>query len=367
VIEAQVRKVELVMEQHSERPISDYTDDAVYRGIVAESLDHVAMAEAALALWLENKEEHVEFIEGDDLQECQRQYESFLQRRYSSASAGEKRQAALKLCRAKNLLRRCGASGGDSIAPSLQQLAAKGGSFCAEQIKLLIAAGADVDACDAKGRSAMYFAAQQGHYEAIRALAAAGARCDLADSTGRTPLHEASLNCHSNCVQALLGLSPPADVNTTSSDHGDTGITPLYIACQQGHCAVVLQLLGARANVDQAAPKAYTPLCIASQFGKADVVNELVGAKADVNKAMWDGETALFNASDSGQEECVRALLRARADPTLANANSAGLTPLDIARSQGHASVVRMLQAALASRPQAVSAGKRARRGDGAA
>ena len=102
VIEAQVRKVELVMEQHSERPISDYTDDAVYRGIVAESLDHVAMAEEALALWLENKEEHVEFIEGDDLQECQRQYESFLQRRYSSASAGEKRQAALKLCRAKN-------------------------------------------------------------------------------------------------------------------------------------------------------------------------------------------------------------------------------------------------------------------------
>ena len=80
-----------------------------------------------------------------------------------AASAGEKRQAALKLCRAKYLLLRCGASRGDSIAPSLQQLAAKGvrsfRSFCAEQIKLLIAAGADVDACDAKGRSAMYFAA----------------------------------------------------------------------------------------------------------------------------------------------------------------------------------------------------------------
>ncbi|KDO29922.1 hypothetical protein SPRG_05111, partial [Saprolegnia parasitica CBS 223.65] len=64
------------------------------------------------------------------------------------------------------------------------------------------------------------------------------------------------------------------------------GWTPLYIASENGHEAVVGFLLGAQANANQGDYYGTTPLHIAAQNGHETVVQLLLGAGADVNKGM---------------------------------------------------------------------------------
>lgn len=54
--------------------------------------------------------------------------------------------------------------------------------------RVLIAAGADVDACDKFGMSAMHHAAKAGQLPIVRILLAAGAAHSLVNKAGKTPL-----------------------------------------------------------------------------------------------------------------------------------------------------------------------------------
>jgi hypothetical protein len=59
---------------------------------------------------------------------------------------------------------------------------------CIETAKLLVAAGANVNAVNNDGRSALHGAAQLGWTQFVRYLAANGAQLDLKDAKGITPL-----------------------------------------------------------------------------------------------------------------------------------------------------------------------------------
>jgi len=61
-----------------------------------------------------------------------------------------------------------------------------------ESIKLCLAAGADINAVDSNGRSALFGAAQQGFDKVVEFLAANGAKLDVKDRNGRTALDAAS-------------------------------------------------------------------------------------------------------------------------------------------------------------------------------
>jgi hypothetical protein len=61
-----------------------------------------------------------------------------------------------------------------------------------ESIKLALDAGADINAVDSNGRSALFGAAQQGFDKVVEFLAARGAQVDLRDRNGRTALDAAS-------------------------------------------------------------------------------------------------------------------------------------------------------------------------------
>ena len=61
----------------------------------------------------------------------------------------------------------------------------------AETIKVLLAAGADVSARDAEGEIALGLAARYGHLEIVEALVAAGADLNTKGQIGQTPLQEA--------------------------------------------------------------------------------------------------------------------------------------------------------------------------------
>lgn len=72
-------------------------------------------------------------------------------------------------------------------------------------IRLLVAAGADLNAQDQKGESALMKAAKQGHAALVALLLAAGANRELRDKRGKTALSKAMKNRHMDVARLLLG------------------------------------------------------------------------------------------------------------------------------------------------------------------
>ena len=105
------------------------------------------------------------------------------------------------------------------------------------------------------------------------------------------------------------------------------------------------QLVDAGADKDKAGLKGVTPLWMASQNGQHEVVRLLVEAGADKDKARdTDGVTPLWMASQNGHLEVVRLLVEKGADKDIANNHR--VTPLSIARRQHRDGIVEMLQRA---------------------
>jgi ankyrin repeat protein len=337
-IDDQAAKVEEVLARHRVRAAADYSDDAVYRSLVSESLEAARMAESALLWWLMDEEQYIHIIDTLSLMEFQREFESFLRLRYSrAADSVSSYAAAVDLCMGRNLMLVDANESDDNGEARLIALAARGGS--ADDVMLLVAARADVDAVAEHGRSAMYWAARQGHAEVIEALARAGANCNQADDEGRTPVWTASLNGHVRCVEVLIRNG--ADLNKAKSGEGTT---PLYVASCYGHLNVVDALLRAGADFNQAtAHGGATPLIIAVEFLHSRIVDALLSARADVNKAKADdGTTPLYVACQDGQLHLVEALLLAGSDINKATSDTCA-TPLYAASEAGHSNVVEAL------------------------
>jgi serine/threonine-protein phosphatase 6 regulatory ankyrin repeat subunit B len=160
-------------------------------------------------------------------------------------------------------------------------------------------------------------AAENGHVDEVRALLAAGANVNLADDVGRTALMRASQKGRVAVVEMLLAAEPPAAINQADND----GHTALMTAIDYGHTAIVELLLAAEvqppANVNQARHNGWTALIAASFWGRTAVVEMLLAAEppANVNQAdNHTGWTALMVASHQGRAAVVKVLLAAGAD-----------------------------------------------------
>ena len=107
-----------------------------------------------------------------------------------------------------------------------------------EAVKALIAQGADVNAKDLRGMTALMWAALGGHTEAVKALLEAGADVNAKGSfgIGMTALMWAARMGHIDTVQALIAKG--ADVNAKRKD----GKSALMWAAYSGHADIV-QLL----------------------------------------------------------------------------------------------------------------------------
>ena len=70
-------------------------------------------------------------------------------------------------------------------------------------VRTLLAAGADVNAVDATGTSALIAASALGHAEVVDLLLAAGADVNLKDSGGKSALARATLRGHTRVAEAL--------------------------------------------------------------------------------------------------------------------------------------------------------------------
>jgi ankyrin repeat protein len=147
------------------------------------------------------------------------------------------------------------------------------------RVKLLLKQGADVNAAQGDGMTALHWAATHGDAEQARMLISAGARVDAMTRNGNyTPLHLAARTGNAAVVKALLESGANVNAKTTSG-----GATALHFAAGQGSVDVIGALLDKGALVD-ARDGAWneTPLMWAAAYNRVDALQALIKRGANV-------------------------------------------------------------------------------------
>uniref|UniRef100_A0A1I8IZF0 ANK_REP_REGION domain-containing protein n=1 Tax=Macrostomum lignano TaxID=282301 RepID=A0A1I8IZF0_9PLAT len=219
-----------------------------------------------------------------------------------------------------------------SIIDELQKAARHGNN---EQVKQLIAKGANIHECDTARLTALHRATANGHIAVMTTLIEAGADINSEEDLGRTPIYCACQNGLLPAVNFLI--ENRADVNRPRKN----GRSPLYAAAANGHILVVETLLNAGALVDLPSSTGCSPLYAASQEGHVAVVEHLIGAGADAKRRNNDGSTALHVASWCGRIAVIQSLIDAKVDVDAQD--DSGKTPLHEACLAKNVSVIRML------------------------
>ncbi len=124
-------------------------------------------------------------------------------------------------------------------------LAASSGNV--DCLKRLIAAGADVNAKDAKGVTPLILSAFVDQLSSVRALLSAGADATVADEDGFTALHAATQEGHLEVVEEILGQEDRVVGRILEATNGD-GSTPLVMAVRENDMEMV-KLLIAKVNL----------------------------------------------------------------------------------------------------------------------
>ncbi len=228
----------------------------------------------------------------------------------------------------------------------------------AAAVQDLLAAGADADARQGDGATALHWAAHRGDLATAEALIGAGADVDAANALDATPLWLASQNGDARLVARLLAAGADANVSLKM------GETPLMSAARSGNVDTVELLLAAGADVDAAErERGQTALMWAAAQSHADVVRVLVAAGADLHarSRVWHqlentagntnpignfrmahgGSTALLFAARNGDVATARALLEAGADVN--DTAAAGTSALVVAAHSGHGRLAELL------------------------
>ena len=157
-------------------------------------------------------------------------------------------------------------------------------------------------------------AAMEGDIVTVRALLADGADVNAAQGDGMTALHWAAERGDAGLAEMLLYAGAVVEPVTRIG-----GYTPLHVAARTGSDAVALMLLEAGADAAAPAPgTGTTPLHLAATAGSAPLVTALLERGADPN-ALEDGwgQTPLMFAASMNRADAVRALLEGGADPDI--------------------------------------------------
>jgi len=144
------------------------------------------------------------------------------------------------------------------------------GNGCLEQVKYFVEKGAELDALDRDGATALGFCCTKAEIPSIVAamkeMTEAGADPNIADAQGQTPLYVATVN---NCQEFMkLLLNMGADQSLADS----SGNWPLLMACQAANIDAIKLLMQYGAPLFQAHKDGYTALEFAARCGHREVV-----------------------------------------------------------------------------------------------
>lgn len=153
-------------------------------------------------------------------------------------------------------------------------------------------------------------AAQRGQWTDVRALLEKGADVNAAQGDGMTALHWASR--HGEAATAQMLLHAGANVRATTRLGG---YTPLLLASQMGHGAVVDLLVKAGADANDTTANGATALMLASASGRVEAVKALLDAGGRIDAAEPSRqETALMFAAAGNRIDVMKILIGAGAD-----------------------------------------------------
>lgn len=148
----------------------------------------------------------------------------------------------------------------------------------ADLVRTLIDKGADVNAAQGDGMTALHWAAERGDLETTNLLLHAGANVEAGTRIGKyVPLHLASGAGRVAVVKALLDAGSDVDAATTT-----TGVQPIHLAAESGSPEVIRILLASGADVNAREESwGYTPLVFAASQNRADAIRTLLQLGAD--------------------------------------------------------------------------------------
>ena len=166
--------------------------------------------------------------------------------------------------------------------------------------------------------------AECGNDEQVGVLIAHGADVNAKDSSGCTPLCRALENRHDDTAKLLIEKGANLDVFTAASlgmtnklvsfldaDRGSLNAkgfldrTPLHWAVDNGQMDAVTMLVGRGADLTVRDVYGWTPLAISVQRDRAEILKLLVANHADVNTKDRFGKSALASAAELRKKEIV--------------------------------------------------------------
>ncbi|MCH7825397.1 MAG: ankyrin repeat domain-containing protein, partial [Acidobacteria bacterium] len=175
-------------------------------------------------------------------------------------------------------------------------------------VRALLPQGADVNAAQGDGMTALHWAAERGDTEIAEMLVYAGANAEATTRIGAyTPLHVASRAGNAAVVELLLTYGGSPDIPTST-----TGAMPLHLAAASGNVDVVRLLLerGADANAREAEWR-QTPLVFAAAQNRAEAIAVLLDAGADPSIASRVLDPEWFYAMGGAADDRQRKVLEA--------------------------------------------------------
>src|SRR6187402_1324861 len=165
-------------------------------------------------------------------------------------------------------------------------------------------------AVSAAGPAPVADAAMAHDRDTVKTLLKNGADVNAAQGDGMTALHWASRNGDAELTQMLLFAGANVKATTRLG-----GYTPLMMAAEQGHAAVIAALLTGGADAKAANSMGTTPLMLAAASGNPQAITTLVENGAEIEaKEKTFGQTPLMFAAAANRVDAVKALIKAGAN-----------------------------------------------------
>jgi TonB family protein len=155
----------------------------------------------------------------------------------------------------------------------------------------LLESGADIEATDPDGLTALQVAIAEGHPALARFLILHGADVNARDLVSHTPLHWAALADDLSVARLLIDRHAKVNVAT------NIGTTALHLASMGGDPQMIRLLAAAGADLEAKDVNDMTPLLTAASWGRADATDALIELGASTARVPPGGLTALHLAA----------------------------------------------------------------------